>query len=115
MKKINCREYGGFGHVKAQCANTLNNKGKPINVRWSDESEGGMKEEHEEGLSSHHTLFSTMMKIVEECTRSNIVGNYVVTSFTSFTSFEESDNKYGEVTERDLLMAYELMLKDLIR
>ncbi|CAM8960832.1 unnamed protein product [Rhodiola kirilowii] len=46
-KGIQCRECEGFGHIQAECANTLKKKNsKSLNVSWSDdETEESTKEE----------------------------------------------------------------------
>ncbi|CAM8966303.1 unnamed protein product [Rhodiola kirilowii] len=46
-KGIQCRECEGFGHIQAECANTLKKKNsKSLNVNWSDdETEESTKEE----------------------------------------------------------------------
>ena len=69
-KRIKSRGCDGFGHFQAKCVNTLKKIGKSLNATWSDESEGNMEdEEEEEGLTSHHITFPSMMKRVEESSR----------------------------------------------
>ena len=44
-KGIQCRECDGYGHIQAECANTLKKKKKSFNATWSDEESEGSQEE----------------------------------------------------------------------
>ena len=44
-KGIQCRECEGFGHIQAECANTLKKKNKSLNATWSDGDSDGSRED----------------------------------------------------------------------
>ncbi|KAH7691999.1 Zinc finger CCHC-type protein [Dioscorea alata] len=102
QQKIKCWECGGVGHYQLECANTLKKKGKSLNAKWSDDSDYSMDEEEEEGNCNHHISFPAI--ISEVACKSRNVAKSVTTSITT------SDSESDEVTEKDLLMSYKLML-----
>ncbi|KAI3453567.1 hypothetical protein Pfo_010230 [Paulownia fortunei] len=61
-KRIQCREYEGFRHVQAKCANTRKRMDKSLTTTWSDEeSERSQEKDEEVHLSNHVTLSSKMI------------------------------------------------------
>ncbi|KAI3457270.1 hypothetical protein Pfo_013933 [Paulownia fortunei] len=53
-RRIQCCECEGFGHIQAECANTLKQMGKYLTTTWSDE-------ESEKSQENDHTAFSSKM------------------------------------------------------
>ncbi|CAM8973968.1 unnamed protein product [Rhodiola kirilowii] len=84
-KGIKCRECGGYGHIQAECANTLKKRnGKSLNVSWSDNE---TEESSEEEETSNFVALSCMM----DCTTT-----------PAGTSSEECTNKAeADVEEND--------------
>ncbi|KAI3445011.1 hypothetical protein Pfo_001676 [Paulownia fortunei] len=59
IKRIQCRECEGFGHIQAECANTLKKMGKSLNTIWSD---GDSEEEQEEHVSNYVVVTLIILK-----------------------------------------------------
>ncbi|KAI3453478.1 hypothetical protein Pfo_010141 [Paulownia fortunei] len=61
-RRIQCRKCEGFGHIQAECANTLKKMGKSLNTTWSDEGSECSQEEQEEHANNHVALTSIILK-----------------------------------------------------
>ncbi|CAM8877475.1 unnamed protein product [Rhodiola kirilowii] len=66
-KGIKCRECGGFGHLQAECANTLKKKNsKSVIVSWSDTE---TEESTEEEETSNFVALSSMIDCATDCAK----------------------------------------------
>ncbi|CAM8975427.1 unnamed protein product [Rhodiola kirilowii] len=64
-KGMQCRECRGFGHIQAECANTLKKKNsKSVTVSWSDTE---TEESTEEEDTSNFVALSSMMDCATDC------------------------------------------------
>ncbi|CAM8904112.1 unnamed protein product [Rhodiola kirilowii] len=64
-KGIKCRECGGFGHLQAECANTLKKKNsKSVTVSWSDTE---TEESTEEEETSNFVALTSMIDYATTC------------------------------------------------
>ncbi|XP_062086925.1 uncharacterized protein LOC133793633 [Humulus lupulus] len=75
-KGIQCRECEGFGHIQAECANTLKKNKKGMIVTWSDEDSDNSEEEKENVAFttsvSESTLREAKMVCLNNCTKGEI-------------------------------------------
>ncbi|KAI3464784.1 hypothetical protein Pfo_021447 [Paulownia fortunei] len=53
-KRIQCYKYEGFGHIQAECVDTLKRMGKSLTITWSDE-------ESKRSQKNDHTAFCSKM------------------------------------------------------
>ena len=58
-KRIQCRDYEGFGHIQSECANTQKRKNKALKSTWSDKESKGSHEEAD--LLSIQVAFSSTL------------------------------------------------------
>lgn len=120
-RKIKCKEYSGFR--QAECADTpKKNETTSFNIRISDEELEGSKEE-EEGHTSYHVAFNSIMKKIKETERVTCVANLVKISkgcvidcvaISVTTLDDKSKSSCGSnegVIEGNLIASYKLMLE----
>ncbi|CAM8914236.1 unnamed protein product [Rhodiola kirilowii] len=90
-KGVKCRECGGYGHIQAECANTLKKKknGKSLNVSWSDD-------EAEESTEEEETSNFVALTCMIDCTT-----NPVRTSSKDCAKKAEADMEENEAEESD--------------
>ncbi|CAM8922544.1 unnamed protein product [Rhodiola kirilowii] len=89
-KGIKCRECGGYGHIQAECVNTLKKRNvKSLNVNWSDNE---TEESSEEDETSNFVALSCMM----DCTT-----NPARTSSEECTNKAEADVEENDAEESD--------------
>lgn len=83
----------------------MKNNKKTLKATWSDESEESQVDDEEdlESLTSHYIRFLAIFS-----SRNKSVANSVA---TSYTTSEDVDKNCEEISEKDLLLGYELMLK----
>ena len=101
-KKIQCRECEGFGHIQAECANTLKKKNKSMNSTWSDgDSDYCIDDE------SNFIAFASR---IDDTGGDGSVGlsknTAGVTKGVSTLTYESSDDE--DLTEEELIQAYRL-------
>ncbi|KAI5681484.1 hypothetical protein M9H77_02712 [Catharanthus roseus] len=66
-KGIQCRQYDGYGHIQAECANTLK-KNKSLNTTLSDDDKKNDSEDDEEDTDSYETLaFNAIIDLEDAC------------------------------------------------
>ncbi|KAI3445438.1 hypothetical protein Pfo_002103 [Paulownia fortunei] len=88
-RRIQCHECEGFGHIQAECVNTLKWMGKSLTTTWSDE-------ESEESQENDHMAFSSkIMNNHREHVTTNQryvpIVQYNATCLTSSTATGEKD------------------------
>ena len=102
-KGIQCRECEGFGHIQAECANTLKKKNKSLNATWSDEDSDCSKEDETNLVA----FASRSDGAVEECAASSPKNTAGVTEDVATPVYESSDD--DDLTEDNLFEAYQLI------
>ncbi|CAM9000924.1 unnamed protein product [Rhodiola kirilowii] len=100
-KGIQCRECGGFGHIQAECANTLKKKNsKSLNVSWSDDETEDSTEEEE---TSNFVALTSMIDCVTDCASTDHKDG----SNIEESEAEESDGE--EITDECIAEKYALL------
>ena len=102
-KGIQCRECEGFGHIQAECANTLKKKNKSPNATWSGRDSDCSKEDDTD--------------MIAFASRSDVTGGDSgasssrkatgVSKGVPTLSYESSDDE--DLTEEELIQAYRLI------
>ncbi|CAM8987909.1 unnamed protein product [Rhodiola kirilowii] len=100
-KGIKCRECGGYGHIQAECANTLKKKnGKSLNISWSDDE---TEESTEEEETSNFVALTSMIDCVTD---------YASTDHKDGSNIEESEAEESdgeEITDECIAEKYALL------
>ncbi|CAM8967800.1 unnamed protein product [Rhodiola kirilowii] len=100
-KGIKCRECGGYGHIQAECANTLKKKnGKSLNISWSDDE---TEESTEEEETSNFVALTSMIDCVTDCASTDHKDG----SNIEESKAEESDGE--EITDECIAEKYALL------
>lgn len=120
-KGIQCHECDGFGHVEAECANTLRRKKQVMTTTWSDVESEISQEENEKHVSNHSALnvYTNLSgnKVLEDFCPESVVQNVATSSRTTSRQLDfetESDSDEDEnsvLNEGEFIEAYEEMFK----
>ena len=102
-KGIQCRECEGFGHIQAECANTLKKKNKSLNATWSDGDSDGSREDDSD-LVAFASRTDDAGPDGGAGSSKNSTG---VTEGDPTLTYESSDDE--DLTEQALIEAYRLM------
>ncbi|XP_012855510.1 PREDICTED: uncharacterized protein LOC105974897 [Erythranthe guttata] len=57
-RRMQCRECGSFGHIQAECANTLKKKRMSLTTVWSDKEDSDEDENNKEDQTTNFMAFS---------------------------------------------------------
>lgn len=61
-KGVQCRECGGYGHIRADCENLKNKGQKSLTITWSDEE---VEDEQDTEITSNYVPFTGMLSTAE--------------------------------------------------
>ncbi|PON99959.1 hypothetical protein TorRG33x02_043770, partial [Trema orientale] len=120
---IQCRECEGYGHVQAECANTLKKKAKAMTSIWSDEEFEGSQEEDDNHVSNH-IAFGVSLVSDDVCSLQKSAGHVatqsmqrssVATSGTQKDHDTDSDSDESELNEESIRASYENIYSQWIR
>ncbi|CAM8989878.1 unnamed protein product [Rhodiola kirilowii] len=106
-KGIKCRECGGFGHIQAECANTLKKKnGKSLNVSWSED-------ETEESTEDEETSNFVALTCMIDCTTNPARTSSTECDKKADANMEENEGEESdeeEITDECIAEKYALLL-----
>ena len=98
-KGIQYRECEGYGHVQAECANTLKKKAKAMSSIWSDEESESSREEDDNHVSNH-IAFGVSLVSDDVCSLQKSAG-HVATQSTQRSSVATSGTQKDHDTDSD--------------
>jgi hypothetical protein len=70
-REVKCYECGGVGHIRSDCGNLINSKGRAFNVTQSDESD---QEEKAENVANY-VAFGVSYDSKDDASESNSLDN----------------------------------------
>ena len=102
-KGIQCQECEGFGHIQAECANTLKKKNKSLNATWSDGDSDCSKED-----DTDFVAFASRSDDVSEEGGASLLKNTAgVAEGVATPIYESSDDE--DLSQDNLIEAYRLI------
>ncbi|XP_012841207.1 PREDICTED: uncharacterized protein LOC105961524 [Erythranthe guttata] len=91
-RRLQCRECGGFGHIQAECANTLKKNKMSLTTVWSDKEDSDEDENNKEDQTTNFMAFSGTTSM------SRTEGTVATVCPTDFRYDELSLNKDNSLT-----------------